>query len=220
MYCLKSILLLFILLAHLSFSQNTDQVRHDSTAVTLQLDTLTKQFGFGKILDEEYRLSFLTALSHYPELDSTTITLKKAKINTSLNARPTIGSLLFRSKDKRKYIIRINTRSKDSLILLKNVPYTARVGVFGHELGHIYDYSTRSFWGILKRLFAYSGKRSKTSFEKEIDTLTISRNLGLHLYDWAYYVLEESNGTEEYKAFKRAVYLEPEEILERINQSE
>ncbi|GAB5416373.1 MAG: hypothetical protein Crog4KO_10410 [Crocinitomicaceae bacterium] len=184
--------------------------------MTLQLDSLTKTLGFRKTIDEAYQLSFMTALSHYPELDSTKIVLKKAKINTSLNARPTMGSLLFRRKENRKYIIRINTRLKDSLILLEDVPYSVRVGVFGHELGHIYDYSTRSFWGILNRLFAYSRKRSKSSFEKEIDTLTISRNLGLHLYDWAHYVLEESDGTEAYKNFKRDIYLEPEEILELI----
>ncbi len=216
---MKSILPLFILLAHISFSQQEAQTRHDSTSMTPQLDSLTKTLGFGKTIDEAYRLSFMTALSHYPELDSTKIVLKKAKINTSLNARPTIGSLLFRSKKKRTYVIRINTQKKDSLILLEDVPFSARVGVFGHELGHIHDYSTRSFGGILKRLFAYSCKRSKTIFEKEIDTLTISRNLGLHLYDWAFYVLEESKGTEEYKTFKRDVYLEPNEILELIQQA-
>ena len=219
-YSLKSIFILFVLLTHVSLSQQDQQTRKDSILVALQYDSLYSELGYYKTIAEDYQIPFIAALSKYPELDSTRIIVKRAKISTSLNARPTIASLLFRSKEKRKYVIRVNTRLKDSLILLEDAPFNACVGVFGHELGHIFDYSTRSFFGIIKRLFAYTGKRSKSSFEKEIDQLTISRELGLHLYDWAYFVLEESNGTEAYKTFKKEVYLEPEEILEIMNSPE
>lgn len=214
---LKVVTILLVFITHFSFSQDETLERHDSTLLASKLDSLMEKHGYNKTLLEEYKVSFLAALTHYPELDSTSIKLKEAKINTSLNARPTILSLLLRSKTKRKYVIRINTKEKDSLILLEDAPFNAQVGVFGHELGHLSDYNSRSFFGIVKRLISYSKKSSKTEFEKEIDTLAIRRGLGWHLYDWAYYVLESSNGTEKYKAFKRDVYLEPEEILEWLD---
>jgi len=100
----------------------------------------------------------------------------------------------------------------DSVILLSTVPFNARVGLFGHELAHFADYNSRSFFGVLGRMFAYSNKKGKEKFEKEIDSLTIERGLGWQLYDWSDFVLNHSNGSVSYKEFKRQIYLEPEEI--------
>ena len=45
-------------------------------------------------------------------------------------------SFVFPNED----IIRINSMDKDSLINLKDVPFNASIGLFGHEFNHIIDY--------------------------------------------------------------------------------
>ncbi|MDB4516340.1 hypothetical protein N9089_01930 [Crocinitomicaceae bacterium] len=214
---LKSFLVfLFLLGGSVIFAQSETANVIDSLSQSQYLDSLRKEFGFMKIIPEGYELAFLTALSHYPELDSSQIRFKEARIKTTLNARPTIGSLLFRKREKRKYIIRINSQKKDSLILLSDAPFNSQIGLFGHELGHFADYHKRSFFGVLKRLISYSTLKGKSKFEKEIDTITIERGLGWQLYAWSYYVLFDSDGSKAYKEYKRSVYLTPKEIKQKI----
>ena len=197
-----------------SFGQNLI----DSLNISGKLDTLKSQFSNNKKLTPNYEVEILTALSYYPELSNTKIKFKEAKIKTTLNARPAPVSVLFRRKKKRKYVIRINSQFLDSVIHLSHISFNAKIGVFGHEFAHIYDYQNRNIWGIASRLIAYSSKKSKSDFEKEIDTFTIQRGLGWQLYEWSNYVLNTSNATKAYKEFKRLTYLTPEEIKSALNK--
>lgn len=201
------------------FSQ-TERLEEKDSFSASQLDSLIGKFGFGKTVPDDYALAFYTALSHFPELDSSQITFKEARIKTTLNARPTFASLLFRKRTNRKYVIRINTRNQDSLVFLEDVPFEACIGLFGHELTHFWDYRQRSFGGVLKRLFSYSSLKGKEKFEKEIDSITVSIGLGKQLYSWSHYVLNESKGSAKYKTYKKLVYLEPKEILKLIEDLE
>ncbi|MEJ6756269.1 MAG: hypothetical protein QNK78_04590 [Crocinitomicaceae bacterium] len=215
-------IIILLLLSFFSLSVNSQllNLAVNDSLTNVELDSLKSTFGFGKTVPEEYALSFYTALSYYPELDSSVITLKKVRIKTTLNARPTNTSLIFRKRTKRKYVIRINSRNQDSLILLDDVPFNARIGLFGHELTHFIDYHHKSFGGVLKRMFSYSTLKGKEKYEKEIDSMTVSIGLGQQLYTWSYYVLYKSKGSKKYKAYKKLVYLEPEEILKLIEEHE
>lgn len=199
-----------------SFAQVANAEVLDSLDLAPQLDSLKSKYGFGKEVPDRYALAFYTALSHFPELDSSNITFKEARIKTTLNARPTVGSLLFRKRQNRSYVIRVNSKSNDSLILLTDVPFNAQIGLFGHELTHFSDYYSKGFGSVLGRLFAYSNKKGKARFEKEIDSLTINNGLGWQLYAWSYYVLYQSNGSAQYKEYKKAIYMKPEDILKQI----
>lgn len=194
------------------YAQEVEVRNIDSVKVARHLDSLIENFGEGKSVPPEYELSFFVALSKFPELSSSQIKFKYTNIKTTLNARPTVLSLLFRNRKKRKYVVRVNSKIKDSLVTLKTVPFNAQIGLFGHELTHFSDYRRRSFFGVVGRLFSYATERGKETFEKEIDSLTIERGLGWQLYDWSFFVLNNSNGTEKYKNFKRKIYLEPNEI--------
>lgn len=185
----------------------------DSVYLHTRLDSLKTVFSARKTLAKEYELETLIALSHFPQLMNTRITFKQAKIKTTMNARPSFGSLLIRKRTKRNYIIRINKQEKDSIVLFHSIPFDAKIGVIGHELAHLVDYNTRSFFGVLQRLGAYTSKNKKAEFEKEIDLITIRQGLGWPLYKWSHYVLKDSPATEAYKRFKSATYLTPEEIL-------
>mgnify|MGYP001140632537 CR=1 FL=1 len=169
--------------------------------------------SYNKTLLPQFETEILSALSYYPELDGTKIIFKEAKIKASLNARPTVGSLLFRRRSKRKYVIRIKPDTGDSVATLEKVRFNGAVGVLGHELNHVVDYSNRSFFGILGRLFNYTNKKGKREYEGEIDRMTVEKGLGWQLYDWEDYVLNKSDAKVKYKAYKKAVYYSPEEII-------
>jgi hypothetical protein len=206
---------LVLALLHSSLAQDSwTKDERDSLLVAERLDTLRAAYGTNKRFISAVEVPALAALSYFPELQTTRIEFRLANINTTLNARPTIGSLLFRSRGNRTYIIRLNEKQADSIIRFQDVPFAGKVGVLGHEFGHLVDYSERSFFGILGRLLAYTSKKKKAAFEKEIDLLTIQRGLGKELYTWSFYVLYQSNAQADYKAFKRQIYLTPEEILE------
>lgn len=200
-----------------AFNQSVSHIELiDSSIYLKKLDSFKQNFSQNKTVLNEYELAIYIALSFYPELSNSRINFKKAKIKTTLNARPTLGSLLFRSKKDRNYVIRINQEIQDSVINFNAIPFNAKVGLLGHEFGHILDYKDKTIFQVTKRLLAYSSKKTKAKFEKEIDMITIKKGLGWQLYAWANYVLNQSNASMKYKAFKKEIYLTPLQILNII----
>jgi hypothetical protein len=177
-----------------------------------KIDSIAQKMGNNKVVPEKYKAVIFHALSYFPELKNTHIKFKFADISTTLNARPTLWSLIFSKKENRRYIIRINNKLQDSIINFSKVPYDAQLGVLAHEFCHFTDYAQKNIWGVMGRLLDYTNHESKTAFENEIDQETIKRGLGWQLYSWSHYVLYESNAKQEYKKFKREVYLTPRQI--------
>lgn len=212
--------IVFVIIASFSFisvfSQETKLRYIDSLKYANKLDSLNLIYGQNKVMPEDLKLCFLIAMSHYPELSKTKITFKKTKIKTTLSAKPTLLSVLFKSKSNRTYVIRINNSIKPNKVLICHADFNSKIGLLGHELGHIYDYSQINLIGVIKRALFYSFKKSKKKFENRIDVLTIERGLGWQLYDWSYFVLNKSCATEKYKLFKKMIYLTPEQIIEQM----
>jgi hypothetical protein len=219
---LKGFLLVCILLCtDFTFGQTQLQKRTlDSTSVLLIADSLRLNYSLNKTIPSTNELAILQTLAYFPELVNTKIVFKEARIKTTLNARPTVFSLLFRSKRNRKYVVRINSKNTDEIVKLGEVPFNAQIGLFGHEFNHFVDYSKRSIFGVIGRMFDYTSKKKKELFEKEIDSLTINRGLGWQLYDWSYFVIHTSNASSTYKEFKKNIYLEPEEIRQMMLDAE
>lgn len=208
------ILAFWLFFTFCAFGQN-DQIRYiDSSVVALQLDSLKKEFPLVTNVPPEYELAIYTAISYYPELKDNKIKFKEKKIKTTLNARPTIRSLFYKGRNKRVYIVRINNSfDQEEIITLDKVNFNAQIGVIGHEFAHFLDYSKRDFFQVLDRGIDYLTTRRKAKFEKEIDEITICRGLGWQCYDWSCFVHYQSKATAEYLAFKREIYLGPEDIL-------
>lgn len=178
-----------------------------------QIDSLRAIYGNNKEFCESFIEPILIALSYYPELKNTNINFKYSKEATTMAARPRPMSMF----SKREYLVLINNEDDFEGILLRDVPFNAQIGVVGHELAHIADYQNRNFWGVVGVLFRYSDNKRKPLFEKEIDYATIKRGLGWQLYDWALYsMVTNTEASEEYKEFKKEVYMEPCEIKEMI----
>jgi len=198
----------FLISTYTSYSQE----RYLEVLTSDQIDSLAQVYPLIKGTPERYQSSIYIAIQAFPELKDSEINIKEKKLITTMNAQPTVGSLFFRKRTNRKYVIRINKLEKDSVIHFSNVPHNGQVGVFAHEMNHFCDYQTKSFFGVIGRLFALLGKESRGKYEKSIDLKTIEKGFGWQLYDWTRYVFEESNATIKYKAFKRKHYLTPEEV--------
>ena len=108
------------------------------------------EFTKRKKIPEDIKAQVLTALSFYPELKDTKLSIRFRKRTTPLTSRPRIFSI-FRKKKNRAYVITISTKSKTRLapILFKNLPYNAQIGVLGHELGHIAYYKSKNSLSLI-----------------------------------------------------------------------
>lgn len=182
------------------------------------LDSLRRLFGNNKVIPQAYERQALIALSHYPELANTHIRFEESAISTTLNVRPALGSLLLHNKEEREYIIRINNEKEDSVINLAQVPFEAQIGLLGHEFAHIADYAQQNVWGIVSRLFSYMNDKKKQAYEKQTDRITIVHGLGLQLHEWSHFVLFQSNAKVAYKRFKKYMYLQPNEIVQYMQE--
>ncbi len=184
-----------------------------------KLDSLRAEYGANKTgMSEKYELPILIALSYYPELKNTHIEFRETKIKTSMNAQPTLGSILFRKKANWRFVVRINNLQKDSMVQVAKVPFNALIGVFGHEFYHFMDYKTEKAGHFLGFLFKYTTQKGKKEVEFYTDLGTIKRGLGWQCYDFEHYVQHESNATMKYKKWKAKTYLSAEQILEEMKK--
>lgn len=146
-----------------------------------------------------------------PCMHNQKIKVKHAALKTTMTARPTLVSL-FKSRHNRTYTIRINNNDSFSGVLYNNIPTEARIGLWAHEIMHIKDFDSRSFWGVLFRGWQYLSVKGKIRFEREIDQMVIDAGLGKYLYRWSYFVMQESDICPQYRTFKQKIYLSPCEI--------
>lgn len=208
---------LYIILStpHFCYCQ-TRQI--DSLIILQNNDTLKHKYHFINRIPKQFETTIFGALQYFPELENTKIIFKNSHIKTTLNVRPTLGSLFLKQRNRRIYIIRINNRIGDSIVTLRDIPFNAQLGLLGHEFCHIVDYSNKRFLGIAKIFLSYTKNKNKEIYEKRIDLETIKRGLGWQLYDWAYFIMYQSKAKKKYKIFKMKFYLEPEEIATELKK--
>ncbi|MDR1153619.1 MAG: hypothetical protein LBL04_02820 [Bacteroidales bacterium] len=160
--------------------------------------------------------AFRIAMTYYPELCGRKIQVQYGCIKTSMAAQPRMGSV-FRKRDKRTYRVLINRNlQKAQARLVYAAPFDARVGVMGHELAHILDYSSKSGWQMVWTGIRYLGKKYRRTMERQTDSVAITRGFGWQLYHYAYFVIHEAVIDDAYRRYKLDMYLKPEEILEIV----
>ena len=165
-----------------------------------QYQALVAQFGNNKTLLEGYEGQILIALSHYPQLKDVRIKFRFVENGIPLTARPTFWSTVFRSAKKRTYLITIakDTDPRWAPILFHNLPYNAQIGVIGHEIAHVAEFSERSFWGMLQVLIGNLSKKFMDRLEYNTDLITIRHGLGFQLLAWSTYVREVLQIADDY----------------------
>lgn len=217
----------FILIILPVNAQNIKKQFYKDSISHQDLIHLNSVFGKNKSFDSIYQKQILTALSFFPELKDISIEFKLKKTNTPLSSRPTILGF-FQSAKKRKYVITISEQTNKMLepILFKNLSFNAQIGVLGHEISHISDYTNKGFSEISNILWIeIFSKNEVDKFENRTDHICISHGLGYQLFDWSLYVrnnlkIENWRGADNLKGIiKRERYLNPETIMKIINTS-
>lgn len=166
------------------------------------ISDLKSLYGHNKVYPAEFEEQILTALSFFPELKNHRIDFQLRKGYAPLSSRPTYGGL-FRSAKKRKYKIFISTGRKDrwDSIILKNAPFEAGVGVLGHELSHVLNFSQMSGLSLTWLGISHVSTKYMNRFEYLTDSLCIEQGMGEYLLAMGIYVR---------KSFGAA---DPEELL-------
>jgi hypothetical protein len=170
-----------------------------------------------QILPQYKNVTYL-AIIQYEELKNVRIKFIEKKINTTAACLPVWYTLLNRRKN-RVYKVYINTNEKKyGGAIMTHVPDSGKIGILGHELGHVVDYSKKSTFGIIVLGIKYLCIHQRSDIEKQVDRITIAHRLGYPLYKFSYYITNDITIPAWYKEYKKKVYYSPEELLELIKQ--
>ncbi len=184
----------------------------DSLSCQVKTPKLQEEFGANKELPAGYQTAILTALSYYPELKHVNIEFRTSRIKTTMAAVPRLFSLLGK-KEKRKFVIKINVSERSGALLLKDLSFNAQVGVIGHELAHIVDYLSMRSGQIVKFGIDYLNIEKRREIEARTDLIAVDHGLGWQLLQFGREVLTDPEVPENYKKYKRSIYIQPHEML-------
>jgi hypothetical protein len=154
----------------------------DKEPVGNDINELKAIYGHNKVYPAEFEEQILTALSFFPELKDHRVDFQLRKGYAPLSSRPTYGGL-FRSAKKRKYKVFISTGRNDmwDSIILKNAPFDAGVGVLGHELSHVLNFSRMSGLSLAGLGISHVSTKYMNRFEYLTDSLCIEQGMGEYL---------------------------------------
>jgi len=186
----------------------------DSTYYVAILDSLKKTYSNCKNIPEDFELAFYTAVSHYPELTGVHIEMKLKPFNFCMAARP--AKKMLAKPQKRVYRIYANNKKDFIGVLPSALKYNQKVGVIGHELAHVLDYTQKNLCRLTGTGISYMFVSYRRKLEAVTDLETIRHGLGWQLYDYNDFLLNHSNASDTYKKKKIKVYLNEKEIKELI----
>jgi hypothetical protein len=155
---------------------------------------LRTEFGKHKRVPSSIEKPILIALSYYPELQGTHIKFRIKRRHTPLQTRATwLG--VFKRKEKRDYVVTISDSTEPMLtpVLFKNVPFNLQIGVLGHELAHVADFSNYSSLGIIWHGVKNISPAYVDKFEYKTDGICIAHGLGYQLLMWSENLRKQMN---------------------------
>jgi hypothetical protein len=160
----------------------------------------------------KYKSAIEESVKYYSELAGYKICYKVKNIKTTASCVP-VWYTLFRGRKHRTYRICINNNeTKLRGAILTHATHTAQVGVLGHELGHVVDYSHRNLFGVARLGLGYIFITGRKKTEKRVDCIAIQHGLGTDLMEFSNYIFNSPNVPETYKKYKRKVYNSPDEL--------
>ncbi len=122
-------------------------------------------------------------------------------------------------KNRRHYIIRINNDAGRTGFLMQDLTTDEQIGVLGHELAHVVDFSHRNFFGMIGFGLSYLNKHKRRELERATDLRTINHGLAPELLEWSTFALKSPLTTPTYKQMRKRFYLSPGEIRKFIVSS-
>src|SRR3954447_13302860 len=111
---------------------------------------LLNEYGKNKELIPEFTLPALIALSYFPELKNAHIRFIYKPAHSPFTTKPTFPSVIGNGS-KREFTIIISDSSESKLqpVLIQHMDFNAQIGIIGHELSHVSDFSRRSFLSLI-----------------------------------------------------------------------
>jgi len=185
--------------------------------VKIFIDKWEDKFTRVEITSEKIKLPFYTALSHFPELDNKRIKIRYKSMHATMRCRPSFSSIV-KSKKNRQYIVYINTDLSKGMIL-DSLSFNSQLGIFGHEIAHIYDYKDKTNLGIIILGIKYMFPSKRRIIETRVDNYTISKGLGWQLFDFRYEVENSNENSKRYAKKKTKYYLSSEQIKEKLTNT-
>ena len=183
---------LFLFFSEFSDAQNAEPVvsfeRSDITAGDSA--HLMSAYGNNKEFIPQFTLQTLIALSYFPELKETHIRFIYRHANSLFTTRPVFPCLLSNGK-KRTFTITISDSSIDKLqpLLIERMDFNTQIGIIGHELSHVSDFSKRSVTSLIGSGIGHVFSTHYIDrFEFRTDSVCIAHGLGYQLLSWSTFV--------------------------------
>lgn len=185
-----------------------EDLRHNES----YLDSLSAAFGEQRSVPQQYRASFLIALSAYPELKNVPIHVEEGDLRTTMLAQPDPRTI-FAPAQARHFRIAVDTLSPGSSgKLFSELPFEARIGIMAHELAHVLDYVKRDLGELIRYGVRYIFKDSRKKLEARTDRIAVNRGFGWQLLAFKKHLRTEAELSPSYKAFKKEVYLSHQDL--------
>jgi len=193
-----------------------------------RFDSLLQEYGRNKSLPAGYEQQAILALSHFPELKNTSIVFRFHKSHATLKTRIQTSSLL-NDKKKRFFVITISSRTVDKLepVRFSNMNFDAQVGILGHEISHVLDFSEKNLWQCTITGMKHTSPAYVDSLEFHTDMITIQHGLGKELYAWSSFIrktmhVQNWRGADYVNDTHNTVerYMNPDTILRKMTEYE
>jgi hypothetical protein len=186
---------------------------------------LANEYGKNKQLPRGFELQALIALSFFPELKNTHVNFIIKPAYSLLQTRPLSKGIL--SRRTRRFSITISDSSYWKLqpIELDSMNFNAQVGVLGHELSHVSDFSRRSFFSLAGSGIGHISSKYIDRFEYMTDGICIAHGLGYQLLAWSRFVrtalhTDNYDGADNIdKPMLHERYMNPATILAKIAEN-
>jgi hypothetical protein len=211
--------LVIIFLTNVTIPAKAESITKKGDSTSLNVAELRKLYSFNKVIPQEFEKEILISLSHYPELSKTKIKFCYANIFTSMKAVPSLG-FLFQKRENRTYRIVMNKKQCSGTNVMQRAGSDALIGVLGHELGHIVDYSQHKNLSLLKLLMSYIPKTGRMATEKRADQIAVEHQLGKQLLEFNNHILQDACMDPKYIKYKKKFYNSSSSISSLIEDNE
>ncbi|HXL58651.1 MAG TPA: hypothetical protein VN958_20455 [Chitinophagaceae bacterium] len=220
--------LLFLIIAGNAATQTPVKHFEHSDFTTEDSIKLLNTYGKNKQLIPEFALQTLIALSYFPELKDTHIRFIYKPAHTPLTTKPDFPDVIYK-RSKRTFTITISDSSMWKLqpVLLRCMDFNTQIGVLGHELSHIADFSQNSLLQLIGSGIGHIfSSRYIDRFEYRTDSICIAHGLGYQLLAWSNFVrktmhTENWDGADNINmpVMNRERYMNPQTIMKRIEKN-
>ena len=181
------------------------------------LDSLKKIIGKNKVLPPGFEVPAAIAYSAFPQLKEAHIEMILTEGGAPMESTVAIESL-FGGHRNRRYQILLNDARNSFFdpILLRSLPLDAQVGILAHELGHIVYYENLNVFEFGNWALRYVLQDEfRAAHERTTDLMPLYHGLGSQIYQYAYFVRNDSTCKalyEQEKGFIDKFYLTDKEL--------